>query len=178
MVCSKCAEGLPSAVSATHSSRMRTSWPSRIHHRSTAITMPSCNRAPRPAHRSSAGSARHASWCRCRVPRTHVLPKNRSPRPGFAPRGQHPRGGYLRASCQWRGRASRELHPAASAAQAGFSRPATVTAESAKYPSTSIPKSMETMSPSFNFRFGDGIPVNDLHCSPKCRARMDTRDTL
>src|ERR1700757_4012965 len=48
MVCSKCAEGLPSAVSATHSSRMRTSWPPAFTMGSTAMTMPSCKRAPRP----------------------------------------------------------------------------------------------------------------------------------
>src|SRR6266436_2675669 len=48
-VCSKCAEGLPSAVSATHSSRMRTSGRPAFTIGSTAITMPSCSRAPRPA---------------------------------------------------------------------------------------------------------------------------------
>src|ERR1700720_3066022 len=48
-VCSKCAEGLPSAVSATHSSRMRTSGRPAFTIGSTAITMPSCRRAPRPA---------------------------------------------------------------------------------------------------------------------------------
>src|SRR5215472_6719136 len=47
-VCSKCAEGLPSAVSATHSSRMRTSGPPAFTIGSTAITMPSCKRVPRP----------------------------------------------------------------------------------------------------------------------------------
>src|SRR6266478_5688688 len=47
-VCSKCAEGLPSAVSATHSSRMRTSARPAFTIGSTAITMPSCSRAPRP----------------------------------------------------------------------------------------------------------------------------------
>src|SRR5713226_4189811 len=48
-VCSKCAEGLPSAVSATHSSRMRTSGLPAFTIGSTAITMPSCSRAPCPA---------------------------------------------------------------------------------------------------------------------------------
>src|SRR5579859_6813389 len=48
-VCSKCADGLPSAVSATHSSRMRTSGRPAFTMGSTAMTMPSCNRAPRPA---------------------------------------------------------------------------------------------------------------------------------
>src|SRR5229473_3062658 len=47
-VCSKCAEGLPSAVSATHSSRMRTSGRPAFTIGSTAMTMPSCSRAPRP----------------------------------------------------------------------------------------------------------------------------------
>src|SRR3984893_15267954 len=47
-VCSKCAEGLPSAVSATRSSRMRTSGRPAFTIGSTAMTMPSCNRAPRP----------------------------------------------------------------------------------------------------------------------------------
>src|SRR3984957_5269543 len=48
-VCSKCAEGLPSAVSATHSSRIRTSGPPALTIGSTAMTIPSCNRAPRPS---------------------------------------------------------------------------------------------------------------------------------
>src|SRR5258707_14484613 len=48
MVCSKCAEGLPSAVSAVHSSRIRTSGRPAFTIGSTAITIPSCNRAPRP----------------------------------------------------------------------------------------------------------------------------------
>src|SRR5216683_4036997 len=48
-VCSKCAEGLPSAVSATHSSRMRTSGLPAFTIGSTAMTIPSCNRAPRPS---------------------------------------------------------------------------------------------------------------------------------
>src|SRR6266851_5044819 len=47
-VCSKCAEGLPSAVSATHSSRMRTSGRPAFTMGSMAITIPSCNRVPRP----------------------------------------------------------------------------------------------------------------------------------
>src|SRR6266403_2208390 len=45
-VCSKCAEGLPSAVSATHSSRIRTSGRPAFTIGSTAMTMPSCSRAP------------------------------------------------------------------------------------------------------------------------------------
>src|SRR5262249_4300295 len=48
-VCSKCAEGLPSAVSATHSSRMRTSGRPALTIGSTAMTMPSCSLEPRPA---------------------------------------------------------------------------------------------------------------------------------
>src|SRR5260221_4033967 len=46
-VCSKCAERLPSAVCASHSSRMTTSGPPSFTIGSTAITIPSCNRAPR-----------------------------------------------------------------------------------------------------------------------------------
>src|SRR5215467_6635035 len=48
-VCSKCAEGLPSAVSAVHSSRIRTSGRPALTIGSTAMTMPSCKRAPRPS---------------------------------------------------------------------------------------------------------------------------------
>src|SRR6266436_4294945 len=87
-VCSKCAEGLPSAVSATHSSRMRTSRRPAFTIGSTAMTMPSSS---------------------------------------F--------------------RVSGRIFPTG-----------TVTAESAKYPSTSIPKSIETMSPSRNLRLADGTP--------------------
>src|SRR5258708_30829792 len=47
-VCSKCAEGLPSAVSATHSSRMRTSGRPAFTIGSTAVTIPSFSLSPRP----------------------------------------------------------------------------------------------------------------------------------
>src|SRR3974390_1949588 len=47
-VCSKCAEGLPSAVSATHSPRICTSGRPAFTIGSTAMTMPSCKRCPRP----------------------------------------------------------------------------------------------------------------------------------
>jgi len=141
-----------------HSSRMRTSWRPAFTIGSTAITMPSCKSraAPRLTVVRQVRLVMHLG-ADAVSHELHVLPKNRSPRQALHRVANIPEAvtcahlvngavervaSYIQQLLQLRPDfPDRNRH-----------------CRIREVPIHFHPESMETMSPSFNFRFGDGIP--------------------
>ena len=97
IVCSKCAERLPSAVTLSNRRRAGASWPCLVHHRLDREHHALAQCRPRRPGRSSGLAAPRASRCRCRGRRTRARPS--SPRP---PRRPRPRRRCRRGGCRAR----------------------------------------------------------------------------
>ena len=147
---------LPSTVTAVQPSASTcTSGLPALTMGSMAITMPSRSFMPHPLRQSSAPADLRACGRRCHGPQNPLPPKN--PASNFCtaePTSPSVAPGFTTAMPP-----AGTLVTVSSRAVWGRSVPTgTVMAASPQKPSTTTPKSTQTMSPSFRIRFGDGMP--------------------